>query len=170
MPRKITMKGDDARYTERRSAQMPDDGREILMEGKRAVYEELASENGPHFPLCRNEEEGRVHYEGLVRCGFIARGTEVDCWLYSMGYSANPPASQKPIEWLKNKQLAREMLQLVFAPLIESKELTTAQIEGLTESVFVKQGEPLKLAKPKPEPSLDSDKLKEIIRPKSDQR
>ena len=73
MPRKITMTGDDARYTERRSAQMPDDGREILMEGKRAVYEELASENGPHFPLCRNEEEGRLHFEGLVRWGFIAR-------------------------------------------------------------------------------------------------
>jgi len=37
MPRKITMKGDDARYTERRNAQLPDDGREILMykDGKR---------------------------------------------------------------------------------------------------------------------------------------
>lgn len=168
MPRKITMTGDDARYTERRSAQMPDDGREILMEGKRAVYEELASESGPHFPLCRNEEEGRLHFEGLVRGGFIARTTEVDCWLYAMGYSANPPANPKPIVWMKNKQLAREMLQMVFAPLIETKELTVAQIEGLTESVFVKQDEPLKLAKPKPEPSLDSDLLKEIIRPKTD--
>ena len=170
MPRKITMKGDDARYTERRNAQLPDDGREILMEGKRAVYEELASESSPHFPLCRSEAEGRQHYEALVRGGFIARSTEMDCWLYAMGYSVNLPASPKPIEWMKNKQLAREMLQQAFGPLIETKELTVAQIEGLAESVFVKQGEPLKLAKPKPEPSFDSDSLKEIFRPKSDYR
>lgn len=167
MPRRITMTGDDARYTERRSAMVPDDGREIIMQGQRAQYEEVATESSPHFPLCRTEEEGRRHYELLVRGGFIARDTELDCWLYGLGYTTQQPVKWMPIEWTKNKQLAREALTALFQPLIGSKELTLSQLEQKTESVFTKGGEPLTLAKPRPEPSFDSDRLAEIFRPVS---
>lgn len=42
MVRRIRMTGEHARYMERRNAQMPDDGREILMDGMFAQYEETA--------------------------------------------------------------------------------------------------------------------------------
>lgn len=42
MARKITMRGDQAQYIERRAKDMPDDDREIVMEGEHARYREYA--------------------------------------------------------------------------------------------------------------------------------
>ena len=45
MARKIIMTGDEAQYIERRGANCVADEREILMEGDKAVYQEIARQN-----------------------------------------------------------------------------------------------------------------------------
>lgn len=42
MSRKITMRGDRAQYVEMRAQAVPDDGREIVMEGNNVCYKEMA--------------------------------------------------------------------------------------------------------------------------------
>lgn len=165
MTRKITLKGNHAQYIERRSVNMDDDGREVILEDENPRYEEYAGVQAPHFPLNKSEEEGKCLYELLVREQFIARTTEMDCWLYVMGYSAQQPAEVKPIAWLKNVQLAQEMLRGVHGNLLESKELTVNGMTELAEQCFTKDGKPMKLAKFKAENSWDSDLLQKFFRP-----
>ena len=119
----------------------------------------------PHFPLNKPEEEGRRLYELLMLEHFMARDTELDCWLYTMGYSTQQPVEWKPIGWLKNVQLAQELLRGIHGNLIETKELTVQGMTDLAEQCFVKDGKPLKLAKYKAEPSVDSDVLQKFFRP-----
>jgi len=75
------------------------------------------------------------------------------------------PAEVKPIAWLKNVQLAQEMLRGVHGNLLLSKELSVSGMNELAEQCFTKDGKPLKLAKFKAEVSWDSDILKNFFRP-----
>jgi hypothetical protein len=168
MARRIIQKGDNAVYIEHRTQNVEDDGREIIQEGASPRYEEHAGTAAPHFPLNKPEEEGRRLYELLIRGHFVARDTEMDCWLYTMGYSTQLPAEWKPIQWMKNVQLAQEMLRGIYGNLLDSREMTLNSISALAERCFEKDGKPLKLAKNKPEPSFDSDRLKDFFRPSSD--
>jgi len=66
----------------------------------------------------------------------------------------------KPIQWLKNKQLLRELLT---HPKIKC-DLSIADMERLTPTMFVdKKGQSIKLAKNKVEPNEDSDKLRDFL-------
>ena len=76
-----------------------------------------------HFPLNRNEEEGRRWFEFLARRGFISNDTEIECWQYYMGFSAKRPDGLKPIVWLKTVETARMMIRKVHENLIEAGEL-----------------------------------------------
>ena len=166
MARKITIIGRNAQYIERRGANAtPDNDREIMLEGEDARYEEYSGVQAAHFPLNKSEEDGRRLYELLIREQFIARDTEMDCWLYRMGFSVRQPAEVKPIAWLKNVQLAQEMLRGVHGNLLLSKELSVSGMNELAEQCFTKDGKPLKLAKFKAEVSWDSDILKNFFRP-----
>ena len=161
MARKITIIGKNAQYIERRGANAtPDNDREIMLEGEDARYEEYSGVQAAHFPLNKSEEDGKRLYELLIREQFIARDTEMDCWLYRMGFSVRQPAEVKPIAWLKNVQLAQEMLRGVHGNLLLSKELSVSGMNELAEQCFTKDGKPLKLAKFKAEVSWDSDILK----------
>ncbi len=165
MPRRIKITGQRARYIERRAVNIQDDEREIIMEGEEAQYEEYAGVTAPHFPLNGQETEGTQLYEQLVRHHFISSNTELDCWLYVMGYTTQQPAEVKPIQWLKNVQLAQELLRGIFAGQLDNHELTMNRLMELTEQCFVKDDKPLKLAKNKPVPSTDSDLIQTILRP-----
>ena len=117
-----------------------------------------------HYPLQGTEAIGREVMRRLVEGGFIAPATAEADWLFLMGYSAVRPATPQPITWLKSKQLAREMLFLRCRPLLDGNCLTPSAITGLAPRCFVREdGKPLELSKNRPEPSADSDRLKEIF-------
>lgn len=164
MARRIIQRGSNALYIERRAQNVEDDGREVIQEGENPRYEEYAGTQAPHFPLNKQEEEGRKLYELLVREHFISHNTEIDCWLYTMGYSTSQPAEWKPIQWLKNVQLAQEMLRGVHGNLLGSKELSVQGLSEKAEQCFVKDGKPLKLSNYKAESSWDSDLLRNFFR------
>lgn len=170
MTRKILLRGTNARYSEHRQKGFDDDEREIVMEGDNVHYEELSTAATPHFPAANSEEEGRRLYQMLVSKQFIARDTDMACWLYTMGYSMEQPPEVRPIVWLKNVQLAQVMLRGVFGQLIEQKRLTIASMTMLAEQCFEKDGKPLRLAKYKAEPSIDNDLLQAFFRPSSDKK
>lgn len=163
--RKITLRGDNARYTERRNGAMTDDNREILLEGTNVHYTEQWAPQAPHFPLLEGQEQqGRDLYTLLVEKQFIAGDTDVDCWLYTMGYTAAEPAEVRPIEWLKNVQLAQVMLRGVFSHQIEQRQLSVDALMALAEKCFTKDGKPLHLSKFRAEISTDNDLLQAFFR------
>ena len=131
MARRIIMSGPEAVYVEHRGAAVPDDDREIRMEGAGARYEEHSAAVAPHFPLAEDREQGMRVYQALINGGFIASDTCEQSWLYVMGYSAVQPSQVRPVEWLKNVQLAREMLETRHAALIESGQLKKSDMERL---------------------------------------
>ena len=73
----------------------------------------------------------------------------------------------KLFAWLKTKQLAREFVTMKNQKAIDSKQLKMGTLVEMTEKLFLKDGEPLKLAKNKSVESYELDELKEIFRPKA---
>ena len=122
----------------------------------------------PHFPLDGRPSEGKMVFQQLIDSGFIAADTDEASFLYIMGYSSEMNGEVKPITWLKNKQLAREFVTMKNQKAIGSGQLKIAVMEKITERVFIMNGKPLELAKNKPVPSFESDRLKEIIATKAD--
>ena len=51
------------------------------------------------------------------------------------------------------------MLTRIHGNLLESKQLTVVRMKELAAKCFTKQGEPLRLAKPKKENSADADEI-----------
>lgn len=116
-----------------------------------------------HFPVNGNEAVGRQWFEFLIRKGFIAPDTEISCWQYYMGFSVEQPEDLRPIAWLKTVETARMMIRKVHGNLIDSKKLSVVKMEELASKCFTKQGEPLKLAKPKKEISIDADDIENFL-------
>ena len=102
-------------------------------------------------------------FDFLIAKGFIERDSELDCWLYLMGFSSSQPTEVKPIAWLKTVETARMMLRKVHGNLIDAKKLSVVKMEELASQCFIKQGEPLKLAKPKKEISADADEIENFL-------
>lgn len=134
-------------------------------EGTVTYHQRGTTDTMEHFPLDGDVAEGRKVFQQLVDNGFIAKDTDESSFLFVMGYAADMNGNVKQIVWLKTKQLAREFVRLKNEKAIESGQLKIAAMEKLTEQLFLKDGKPLKLAKDKPVPSLDSDLLEKIVRP-----
>ena len=110
-----------------------------------------------------DEEEGRQWFEFLVKGGFIAEDTALGCWQYYMGFSVEQPEELRPIAWLKTVETARMMIRKVHGNLIDAKKLSVVKMEELASKCFTKQGEPLKLAKPRKEFSADADEIENFL-------
>ncbi len=164
MARKIIMTGDEAQYIERRGANAQvDDDREIRLEGRCARYVESSEAQVPHFPVTGNESAGKQWFDFLIRNGFIAPDTEMSCWQYLMGFSTNQPTDIKPIEWMKTVETARMMLVKVNGSLLEKKQMTVVHMNELAAQCFTKQGQSLKLSKPRKEFSADADAIENFL-------
>ncbi|MBR1409550.1 MAG: hypothetical protein IJ580_00415 [Prevotella sp.] len=164
MARRIIMTGDEAIYIERRSAKVKaDDDREIRMEGRHARYEETSVAGVAHFPVTGNEEAGRQWFDFLIKRGFIAPDTEISTWQYLMGFSTNQPTDVKPIEWMKTVETARLMLVKVNSEMLEKKQLSVVRMNELASQCFTKQGQNLKLSKPRKELSADADAIENFL-------
>ena len=168
MARKIIMTGEEAQYIERRGANAVADDREIRMEGKHARYEEHNGAQAAHFPQNHNEAVGKQWFDFLIAKGFIERDSELDSWLYLMGFSSSQPSEVKPIAWLKTVETARMMIRKVHGNLIEAKVLSIVKMDELASLCFTKQGEPLKLSKPRKEISADADEIANFLPTSSD--
>jgi len=168
MARKIIMTGEEAQYIERRGSNAVADDREIRMEGKRARYEENSLSQAPHFPVNGNEIIGKQWYNFLISQRFIAPDTEISCWQYLMGFTIEQPTEVVPIEWLKTKETARLMLNKVFDDMLKADGITKAKITELAQQCFTYRGEPLVLAKPRKEISIDVDAIENFLPTSSD--
>lgn len=123
----------------------------IVESGAKVVYQEHNEpvRDVPHFPLHKNKQAGQQWFKFLVEKGFVMPDTGLNCWLFLMVFSTAQPSEVKPIEWMKTVETARMMLYKVFGDMIEAKQITKARIKELASQCFTKQGEPLRLAKPK---------------------
>ena len=121
-------------------------------------------ERHSHFPFYIDKERGMRLLRALIEHFFIDATTDEASFLYLMGCVSEQPTGLKPIKWVKNKQLLREMLELTFQPLLDNKNLRKADLERLAPLCFVgKDDTPMRLAKRKDTPSTDSDELKKIF-------
>lgn len=141
---------------------------EELEKNLRVVIGDALHPASPHFPLNNNKEEGRQWFDYLVGKGFIANDTELACWLYLMGFSSTQPTQIKPIAWLKTVETAQMMIRKVHGNLLNTKQLTVSRMYELASQCFTKQGEPLRLSKPKKEYSQDADDIENFVPTVSD--
>lgn len=142
------------------------DGRSVTYSCQQTVATVAAAPSAaaPHYPLEGTVEQGMTVMQQLVEEEFIAPDTDEASWLYLMGYTAVQPASLRRVVWLKNVQLAQEMLRLRYRSAIDRGQLTVARLTALAPLCFSHpDGEALRLAKNKEQPSVDSDRLKEIF-------
>lgn len=124
--------------------------------GKVEVNKQLA-----HFPPCLDFTQGQAALNFLKEKGFVPSETEPENFLYQMGCREERPDEVRPIVWLKNKQLLREMLEHWYSKLLEDKALTQTKMATICSQVFVNHdGEIIHLARRKSVPSLESDDLK----------
>ena len=146
-------------------------GAQIIVKNEgTVVYHQHAATAGDiqHFPLEGSVAQGRRVFQQLIDEGFIAKDTDENSFMFCMGYSSEMKGEVKQIDWLKNKQLAREFVTLRNKKAIDSGQLKIAVMEKITERVFIMNGKPLELAKNKSVPSFESDRLKEIFATKAD--
>jgi hypothetical protein len=140
--------------------------RKLMDEIKRKFDMEVVGPSASHFPLTSTEEEGRRIFEALVKENFISEDSYLDCWLYFMGYVTRQPAKMMPVMWLKNVQLAQEMLRTIYDRQLANNQITVKELLDLAPQCFVKKdNHPLTLAKTKSELSSDHDLLMKILRP-----
>lgn len=97
--------------------------------------------------------------ERLINRGFISTDTTQEQIDYAFG-RIEKTDSTKPIKWLKNKQLLRELVTALMHP--ETRKCSIAKI--VPELFVSKTGEPMRLAGDKPVKSTDCDNLTEICR------
>lgn len=128
-----------------------------------AEDKKTSSQSVAHFPLNKSEDEGRQWYSFLIKNGFISEETEQVCWLYLLGFSSTIPDNIKPIAWLKTVETARLMLRKCFDNLISSNRMSVKEMGEIASQCFIKDGKPLKLAKPKAETSSDADLIEEFL-------
>lgn len=142
----------------------PTDGRSVTCSCQQTVTTTAAPPPTAHYPLEGTVEQGLRVMQQLVEGAFIAPTTDEASWLYLMGYTAACPSSLRRVVWLKNVQLAQEMLRLRCRPAIDRGQLTVARLTELAPLCFARpDGDVLRLAKNKEQPSVDSDRLKEIF-------
>ena len=123
-------------------------------------------EEQSHFPLNETKDEGIRLYNALTTEKFMQ--VAIDSWLYLLGFSDQIPLHKQLVQWLGTKEQLRVMLRMIFERLIKENGLSVADIERLTPLCFIdKKGNPMHLAKPRDESSMEMDKLKEIFRPSS---
>lgn len=133
--------------------------------GAKVVYQEVTTQAAsPHFPLNKSEEEGRQWFQFLMSKGFIAADSDQGSWLYLMGFSSNQPEMVKLVSWQKTVETARLMLCRVHGNL----KMPYSKMKELASQCFTKQGQPLKLAKPKKEYSADADAIENFLPTVSD--
>ena len=117
-----------------------------------------------HFPPCLNYIQGQSALVFLKEKRFVPSETEPGNFLYQMGCTEESPDEVRPVVWLKNKQLLREMLEGWFSKLIEEKSLKKAKMEATCSQVFVdEKGEMIHLPKNKDYPSKESDDIKDFF-------
>lgn len=107
-----------------------------------------------------------ILFAELVNGRFIPKDNK-DCFYWAFGVidekEAKQPEKWQSIEWLKNVQILRELL--------EAKEIMTfkdkgdkKKMENKIPLLFEKNGKPRPLAKNKHKPDTDSDKIDEIVK------
>jgi hypothetical protein len=115
-----------------------------------------------HYTCSFTTDEAKRLYEGLTNNGFLPKETIYSHFCYVFGGTAISDNEKpfKPLKWLKNKQLLRELLT---HDKIKCT-LSIAEIERQTPNLFIDEhNRPLSLANNKPVPSTDSDILKKIL-------
>lgn len=134
--------------------------------GAKVVYQEVNTQatTAPHFPLNNTEKEGRQWFQFLVGKGFIAADSDQSSWLYLMGFSSNQPEVVKLVAWQKTVETARLMLCRIHGNL----KLPYPKMKELASQCFTKQGQPLRLAKPKKENSWDAKAIEDFLPTVSD--
>lgn len=112
------------------------------------------------LPAYLNREEVISLYRFVIENGFIAPKTSSENFLYIFGIEQSIPDNFRPVCWLKNKQLLRELLEHVYMHPINSGSIAFSDLSNCVPTIFVsKKGVPLTLARRKHEDSLDSDLL-----------
>jgi hypothetical protein len=97
-------------------------------------------------------------YKGLINNKFIPDSCDFNSFCYVFGDTI-PKKDLTRLMWLSNKQLLRELLEMVMNPKIKKVDMEKAVPNFFTDE----KGQPITLAKNKKIPSTDSDNLATLV-------
>lgn len=104
----------------------------------------------PRMPHYLSLRQATMLCTMLKNKAFLAEDQNVEMFCHVMGCVEVEVESYKPIKWLKNVQLLREMVESVYQELIDKKALTKAELERCVGRCFVNEkNAPITLSKPK---------------------
>jgi hypothetical protein len=109
------------------------------------------------FTVRLSKTQQNFLFEQLKSGGFIAEDSDYNSFCHVFGGNQKPEQF-KQLEWLKTKQLLRELL----LPLIHLF-ISFPELKRQVPHYFTQSGRPLQLARNKTIPSTDSDTLNAII-------
>lgn len=118
-----------------------------------------------HLPSVITRDQASHLYEFMLRKGFIDTTCDIISALYVLGSSSEPPVNLRPIHWLANRQLLRELLIPAYKPAFD-QDLITQKAFGdeLVPKCFVgKNFKPISLHNDAPHPCHESDAIKEFL-------
>lgn len=120
------------------------------------LFKELYNQQSPkQLPKELDTDEAKELRLFLIEKEFISKDTTENSFLYWFGCDIKYSQEIEPIKWKKTKQLARELLN----GLYKKEDMPFADIEKIVPTCFVKNNQPMHLAKNKPVLSLDKDAL-----------
>lgn len=114
----------------------------------------------PHS--CRPQSFAIDVLNQLKRLKLVNNNVQESNWLYTFGYDA--PNTQSKINWLGTKENLRLFLTLWYETELRSKEIKHKTIHDFVPFCFFKDGEPMYLAKAKPENSPIPALIEKIFR------
>lgn len=139
--------------------------------GVQNVYngQEQPGNQPAQMPPYTTREEVMNLYRFLIKEEFIESSTSAESFLYIMGVTEVPPKNLKLINWKGNMQQLRVMLTECYREPLDRKAIKLADIERLAPQCFLNKGNKMStLAKPKEEPNLRTDALRNFFRPKTE--
>lgn len=104
----------------------------------------------PRMPHYLSQRQATMLCTMLKNKAFLSDEQNVEMFCHVMGCVEVEVESFKPIKWIKNVQLLREMVETVYQELIDKKALTKAELERCVSRCFVNEkNTPIMLSKPK---------------------
>lgn len=121
---------------------------------------ELEKESLPiGFPNKLSIDEAKELMNFAIKNELIKKDTKEVDFLYWFGCTPEErPNKLQPIQWMVNKQLARELLTGLY-----KDKILVAEVERITSICFIYKGSSLKLSKNKSKPDQRSDEIQNFL-------
>ncbi|MCR4917111.1 MAG: hypothetical protein K6A96_15305 [Prevotella sp.] len=136
---------------------------------KKKIMNNIERENLPHFPMHALGKDKGVELWGILTNNDVfisSRNSNLDSFLFILGFVGSKPVEFRPIQWVCNKELLRVLLfDYLYKKDVDEKVYKQSELLKMVPGCFVdKNGNGFELPKAKSISNTLSDRLHELMR------